>query len=223
VGVFASRPGSGTNTGDLYKATDSPVSSIWTGAAWSNFAFNVPVTLPQAATTFATAVNVGTSTITNTTGPTVLTHTDATNVVGWVTSIFTNTGSFFFNVEPAVHNSFQSGVMFRESATGKILIMTIAFSTSTTQLNVDRWTNATTFSSNVFRQTYQPLSAPFFAFRLRIVGSNLDCDVSWDAGQHWLLVYTETKTAFFTTAPDQDGPATIISGDVETLYNYSTT
>lgn len=219
VGTFSTRPASGTNSGDLFSATDSPISSIWNGSSWVNFAFHSPVTLPTAST-FGTAVNVTSSTLSATTGPLIMTQADTTGQVhAWVTSVFTNTGVFLFNMKPSALGAFQAGVLFRESATGKLLVFTFA----NNGINVDRWTNPTTFSSNVFRNTSPVIFTPFVALRLRIVGANLFFDYSWDAGQNWLQLYTEAKTAFFTTGPDQDGIGGTTSGDVVDYYNYSTT
>lgn len=50
VGAFASRPASGTTTGDVYVSTDSPYTSIWNGSAWIVTGLGVGVLTPPPTT-----------------------------------------------------------------------------------------------------------------------------------------------------------------------------
>ena len=219
LGLFAARA-AGTTAGDLFSATDSSINSVWTGSAWQDFTSGIPITLPTVST-FGTAVNVTSSTLTAATGPLIFSDLDSM-VVMYARAIPTNTAVFLFTASPASLTSFQEGVVFRESATGKLLLLSIAY-VSGTVIDVSRWNSPTSFNASVFRQATATLGGALLGFRLRQAGSSLFCDISFDRGYHWAQVYTETKTAFFTTAPDQVGPAAVQSGEVMTVYSYSTT
>jgi hypothetical protein len=111
-----------------------------------------------------------------------------------------------------VENYSSCGVGFRESATGKLVVLVnnIASSTQTCQpsgsnacqgaeLQVSQFTNATTFSSANFVANWGPWTTQWL--QLQISGSNLLFRTSQD-GVNFVTQFTTTKTTFFTTAPD---------------------
>lgn len=103
------------------------------------------------------------------------------------------------------YNTSQCGIIFRESATSKIIVFTTNFHSSVWQLDVYKFTDSTTFSAGQFSEQYTA-GSPGKLIWLRIAddGTNLNYSISSD-GRNFSQVSTAVRGGFFTTAPDQVG------------------
>jgi hypothetical protein len=126
-GTFAARPGAGTNTGDLWLTTNSPMSFRWTGAAWTSFG---PV---RAFTAFTGAgytwINQGTATGAVNRGywrfdyPTSAAAEDEHVFVR--TASATDSIIVCFALDPAFQNSQHFGLVLGDSGTGRLTTMAV--------------------------------------------------------------------------------------------------
>lgn len=225
VGLFASRSASPAVTGSFWQSTNSAVYSVWNGSSWVDHCFGSPCTLPTSST-LATIVNPGSSTQTFTTGPGVFTNAQATGGVFWGKALAANSAAFSMASNNVAFGVVGCGVAFRESSSGKILALN--WNGGSARLDVASWTTATTFNTLVTNfstlfQVVQGYAQPLYFFRARTNSTNIFFDVSTDGGNNWTQVFTEVKTAHFTTAPDQQGlwiANTSPNFDTVTLYSY---
>lgn len=105
-------------------------------------------------------------------------------------------------VEPL--NYRYGGIVFRESATGKVIIIGI-IDNNGILLQVTAYTNPTTFSATRF--TYSGCGYPTrIWFKLTIGATLLSFFWSLD-GINFALIWSELKTTFFTVTPDEWGYA----------------
>lgn len=115
------------------------------------------------------------------------------------------TAAMVVTMEPQTFRS--AGLVFRESATSKLMVFGINHQASANfdTLSVVRYTSSTQFASTAFLigNSYT-LGKQVFWAQLAISGSNLLFSYSND-GVNYVQVWSETKTTFFTTAPDQWG------------------
>jgi hypothetical protein len=94
------------------------------------------------------------------------------------------------------------GLAMRESATNKVIaIGWAASSTNSQKLLVIKWSNSSTVSSTPVDQRCV-MNFHIIWFKVEYDGTNVKFYVSPDSIE-WILVLSETKTTFFTTAPDQ--------------------
>jgi hypothetical protein len=116
------------------------------------------------------------------------------------------------------------GLVLRESATGKILSFGFIVNTGSFSMGmqIGRYTNSTTFASTPYSFAwFNALQVVWF--RVSITGgTTLNLFISSD-GVNFVKIYSELKTASFTTAPDQWGygidPELSTAGQSSDLYN----
>lgn len=139
-----------------------------------------------------------------------------------MTTSFTVIAAFIPGIQPITsggNTNNRAFVAFRESATAKLVLYSLtADNTSNTPWNRQNYTNPTTFSaqaSDVIPFATNPAGStnvgqtlwPFFWgpvwVRLVYDGTNLLYSYSYDQGVTFVQLRSESKTAFFTTAPDQ--------------------
>lgn len=103
------------------------------------------------------------------------------------------------------------GLIFRETATSRIIFFRLMFDTTSTSktdlvLSVDRYTNPTTLSANYKVATANVIKSPLFWFSITDDGVDLTFSYSNDN-----IDYTEffqvARNNFFTTGPDEVGYA----------------
>ncbi len=227
LGTFASRPAAGTS-GRLYIASDAAVAlSVDNGTAWQPLVGGSVVGVqPPLAATF-TAVNQGSTTLTDSNGTLLYTgvnDTSSTTFRGYVQSWpsgTTNTNTVegsLAHIAPAASgasNTFPSfSIVARESATGKMLMAEIIVSTDVATsgfpspyfLALSTWTNNTTRTVINYPIVDTVTGSPaFIRLRRATSGSTFVVEVSRDR-QNWVQVGNSfTTTTVFTTAPDQYG------------------
>jgi hypothetical protein len=216
-GTFAARPAAGT-AGNVYFTRDVGIVYEDTGAAWTPIgAFN-PSDLPPASpdafddefTGAAldvkwTWLNQGTSTAAVAGGSLALAaQADAgAQVRGVYQATVGSTWRYRMKMallSTTYPNNVNAGLFLRESATGKILTFGLLQNSGLT-LRADRFTNATTFSSNPLA-----LALPILQAYLEVELTSTDVILRFSpTGHTYAQTYTESKTTSFTTAPDQMG------------------
>lgn len=131
-------------------------------------------------------------------------HKSLTLVGGSVT--FT---CWFVPIVPFVNYS-RAGVFFRENATTKFDFLCL-YGPENSSPRVERWTG-TTLNSSVYTSTQFRGGWGFGVwFRIIYDGTDVKFQISAD-GKYFFQVWSESKTAHFTTAPDQIGIG-ILGGD----------
>lgn len=178
-------------------------------------------------------VNQGSATTVTTDGGVVLQTPGAAgeNVRARVISTpgtpYTVTTSFIPLLFPT--DSTSCGLVFRESATGKMVFFRLLYDTGSSiakndlVLSLDKYTNATTFDSN-----YKVASASNFKgplIWLRITDDGINLEFSWgNASNNFLLFDSQLRDDFFTVGPNQVGYAvhsdTASGGSLMTLLSW---
>lgn len=191
-----------TDVGDLDFYTNSFYVSRYTGSAWVPWGPLFAMTQPVSGD--FSWVNQGSATVSTTNGgiylydPTV----DASlNIRARVKSApstpYTITAAILF--DPIVAANHNSGLLFRESGTGELVLFGILQGTGSV-LQVDNWNSPTSFNANVVNVTTRSMSLVWL--RIADNGTNRICSVSSD-GQNWIVVSTVARTTFLTA--DQVG------------------
>jgi hypothetical protein len=98
-------------------------------------------------------------------------------------------------------NTSRCGLVVRESASGKMVTFGWTYDGGL-KVTVDRWTNATTYDSNVYTISFADLGCPK-RLRLRRQSGNIDAIVQDLHGWKTFTLYTEAVAAFLT--PDDVG------------------
>jgi len=167
--------------------------------------------------------NQGTATETATGNALLLTTAAAarswTSRVSSIGAATTLTAAFMPTLEPQDFRV--SAILFRESATGKLVTFGFVRGYG---YQITRWTNDTTFGAQISASSpaNSQLYPPIIWVRLVIAGTNLEYYWSSD-GTNFVKVFTGAKTASFTTAPDQWGYGTNcetqVAGQSSPCYN----
>jgi hypothetical protein len=104
------------------------------------------------------------------------------------------------------------GLVLRDSSSGKM----IQFGYDTTILNIIRWNSQSSYSAAAWTSnSYMPQGPEWF--KITYDGTDLRFWISQN-GTHWMLVYTESATAFLA-AVDQVGFATHVYQSASTWHN----
>lgn len=101
-------------------------------------------------------------------------------------------------------------VCFRESATGKIIVLGFINSTNAA-MNVTRYSSATAFASAALDTGAVGLGLGTWQ-RLELAGANINFYVSSD-GVNFVKIWSEAKNSFFTTGPDEWGYGLNLQGN----------
>jgi hypothetical protein len=187
---------SGLPTGsedDLYFATDVPYALRKGASAWQAFAPLWAVTEPPS--TGWSWDNQGSATATH--NGTLILESDINlgveaNVYYRAAPSTPYTITAFVAIDHPALNADAGGIAFRESTTGALV--TLIWEDDT--IRVQKWTNATTFSSTVSNTSF---NIPLNGFWLRIAddGINRTASVS-QSGSGYIDLYTEARTTFLT-------------------------
>lgn len=184
---------------------------LYDGANYWNFSPAFKCT-PPVASTFSW-VNQGSATETASGGQLYL-HSpdlDNTGVHLRVASIGTNT-QLIATIVPVIwgylapgSNNANSCVVFRESATGKLVEITFAFDNQQ-PLVIAAWSlNSPTVFNVEMVKTTVGRTFPYITVKLQKTGGNIILSYSFDGGANYVQLLSEAQTAHFTTAPDQWG------------------
>jgi hypothetical protein len=208
VGIVANLPASGMKAGDKYYTTNGLYSYVYDGSNWQALFGSRIVTAPVAGD--FSWVNQGDATLSSASGGLTITGPGnaSTNLriqkktapaAPW-------TASALIAAFTGAADNHRVGLVMRENATGKLLTLsTGGGATSNAGITVDRWNSATSFSAqpkatNIPVQNFQS----GLWIRAKYDSTNVKFFLSPD-GFIWSEYYTESKTAFFTTAPDEVG------------------
>lgn len=201
--AVGSEPGS-PSSGDLDFYNNGFNLVRYSGSAWVPWGPIFPFTAPSLSAP-TTWVNQGGASVDTTYGGIYLTAPAGAgdNIRARVKTApatpYVVTAAFLMNY-PAV-NYPSAGLLFRDSASGKIATLSFGASATYYSLGVSKFTNATTFSANYAAVAWW---SAFGVVWLRIAdnGTNRICSYSAD-GQHWQALHTVGRTDFLTA--DQVG------------------
>ncbi len=208
IGAIGSLPGSGTTTGDQYNTTDGLYRYVWNGSAWKAF-FGSRLVVPPVPADF-TWVNQGDASLSTASGGLTVSGPGnaSTNLRIQKKTAPTApwTATTLIAAFTGAADNHRAGILMRENATGKLLsISTGGGATSNAGIAVDRWNSATSFNAQP-KATNIPVQNFQSGLWLRAVydSTNVKFFFSPD-GFIWSEYYSESKTSFFTTAPDEVG------------------
>jgi hypothetical protein len=115
----------------------------------------------------------------------------------------------------------QSGIVLRESGTGKLILLEVSVQNAGIFLQVGRYSNPTTFNATPFAT---PIIGIGQLLWLRVAitgGTTLVYSISSD-GVNFVAIFSESKTAFMAGGPDQWGygtdPSSGTTGQSENAY-----
>lgn len=208
-GAIASRPAAGT-AGRIYIPTDSWYDLLFdTGSTWQYYRLGKLIT-PTTTGVFSAWVNQNGSTLTAQTNGALLLSVpvqpsgQSLSVRTATLPVGSFTRTFRFQCTLTQLNDNQCGVGFRESGTGKLVMLEVR--SSAAAFVVRKWTSATSLSADYatagdYRQVNSGMA--HFCFRIGIAGSNTTFEYSADNGQNWEMLVNVAQNDFFTTGPDQ--------------------
>lgn len=201
------------------------------GGGGSGSGIPLPVTIVKPVLGDFTAINQNDTTATSETYGVVVSHTNNTSpdLSLWVKTApatpYTITAYVSMTPQYTVATGqYDAGLAFRESATSKIIVFMLRWDPALAtngRLQVDKYTNATTFSSNAMQDedAFAALTVTGFWLRIEDTGTNIVFYASGD-GARWESVFSEARGTFFTTAPDQVGFG-IVTRDLDaTFYHW---
>lgn len=200
TGAEASHPGSPA-TGDLFLPNDGFQIERYSGSVWVPWGPIFPLTAPD--NSAFSWVNQGSSTVTTTQGGIVLAQpaggasTSASLRVKTAPST-PYTATFFMLANTILTKQWlRTGVVFRESSTGKF----VSFHISNGQLWTTKWSSATGISAD-----YSQFGLGQVPNWIQITdnGTNLVFRVSQD-GQTWTQIESRTRTDYLAGGPNQIG------------------
>lgn len=206
VGDLANLPATLQKAGQRYQTTDAVYDYIFDGSVWRAI-YGSRIVIPPIAANFSW-VNQGTASVTSANGARTISGPGAAGTNCRV-QVASAPGSTPWTCDALVsiitqNGSPRAGFILRESATGKMLSCG-AGGAGTYVIDIDRWASATSFSttSGAYSST-TPVFSNGFWVRGADDGTNVKFFISPD-GFTWVEIYSESRTAFFTTAPDQVG------------------
>lgn len=209
--------------GDIYYPTDSIYDSlIYNSAAWQYQYRGMKVTPP--AGTFAW-INQGSSTVTKQTNGVWSLNapsngaSDSFRIYDMAAPSTPYTKIFRFRASIYAQNYSAVGIVFRESATGKLVVFEIGYQDAD-QINglhplvwvrVAKFNSPTSYNSvysgNEQQQIALLTGASEFCFKVGDDGTNLTFSWSNDNGINFFNLLTVARNDFLTTAPDHVGMA----------------
>ncbi len=229
VGTLANLPASNMKAGDKYYTTDGLYNYVFDGSNWRAMHGSRIVTPPVPAD--FSWVNQGDASLSTASGGLTVSGPGnaSTNLriqkktapsAPW-------TATALIAAFTGAADNHRAGIVMRENATGKLLTLsTGGGATSNAGITVDRWNSPTSFSAqpkatNIPVQNFQN----GLWVRAKYDSTNVKFFFSPD-GFIWSEYYTESKTAFFTTAPDEVGLFINVEGTgtpdlVNTLIHFT--
>jgi hypothetical protein len=237
-GAIGSLPGT-CNSGDLYFPTNSVYTTVLCGASnthtyWGPFGLLTPTI-----STGWSWDNQGSSTIDSTNGYEYLSSPKSGTVsismryrTAPVTP-YTIKALLLHDISgapPGVSgNKVDSGfgIAFRDG-TGKVETLRLASSSGGPGISVDTWASSTSFSANqvIYASTSSNSTVPDVVFRqmswMEIEDTGTNTNFYWSVdGQHFKLLYTSSRTAFFGSGPTQVGFYAYANGNAVELAPVS--
>ncbi len=203
-GAYASRP-SAASSGLLYFANDAPFVSRDTGAAWEHWVPGHAILTQPLTVASWTGLNVGTQTQADSVGGILLTQASAagqsiqglelTASAPWVATCYLTNLSKGGNYSVA-------GMFVRDSSGGRLSIIGATSASNIYNVNVDRYTNVTTYSAANGSYGGQALQTWWF----RIEDDNTNHKFYWSPnGVHWVLITSESRTAWVPNGGNRYG------------------
>jgi hypothetical protein len=199
--AYASRPAA-SNDGNLFLPSDGFQIERDTGSVWAPWGPIFPLTAPVDGD--FSWVNQGGASVSTTKGGIFLLGPAGTGVnlrcrvKSAPATPYTITAAFLPRV-PGVDFA-GAGLLFRQSSDGKMASIGIGHSANVS-IDVNKWTNATTFSAQYASLTTKTFYSPTF-LRITDNGTNRICSWSND-GQNFLQIHSVGRTDFLTA--DQVG------------------
>ncbi len=196
--AFASPPGSPAS-GDLDLYTDSFYVSRYSGSAWVPWGPIFPCVEPSLAS-ITTWVNQGGATVTTTNGGIFLLGPAGAGVnlrcrvKAAPSTPYTITAMILPHLMAV--NFMGCGLLFRDSASGKMASIALVNTAAGWTVDVNKWTDATTFSAQYVSGVLQTMLSPVF-LRIADNGTNRISSLSND-GINWRVVHTVGRTDFLT-------------------------
>lgn len=206
VGAYASRPAAGT-AGAQYFSTDGTRQFVDDGTNWRPNINGCLGTQPATVSNW-TWVNQSTATATDVGGAIHLASA-SNNVDSWrmlVRSLSpANSYTLLAHIRPLLYaaNYATASIVLRESSSGKLVTFGLVRNTAgTPDLQVTKWTNATTWVASYIDLTLTPMISDGVWLRVVDDGANRVCSWSFD-GKNFMQAHTVGRTDFCT--PDQYG------------------
>lgn len=159
-------------------------------------------------------VNQGAATITTNLGPTILGMPSPggagedihLRTISEIATPYAVDAAFIPQIDAA--NNTSCGILFRESSTNKIIFIRILFDDTVTKsdtvISIDKFNSPTSFNSNYITISANVLRGPVIWLRMKNDGTDLYWYLSVD-GITFNLIFSSSKTNFFTTGPNQVG------------------
>jgi hypothetical protein len=197
VGPFASRPAS-PFAGFRYKATDSPVDSVYDGTNWNDFVRDSKVTLPINGN--FSWINQGSATVADNGGGVILSTPNDTSESLHIRKVASLAPPY--TVELGYENlcfpknSALCGLCVGDSVSTKIITLINEASNFAQELNIDQWSSPTnSFNQLVGGNQTIPIKLVF----LKMHNDGTNRLYSWsNDGQNWVQIYSEGNTTFIT-------------------------
>jgi len=208
-GTFASRPGSGVNTGDLYYCTDIGNEYRWNGSSWDLVRVGDIGTLTPPPSSGWTALNSGS--VTADLDGRLISQANNGAADSWkgetrtLSPTSNYTATFYIEAHFQPISFIRTGVLVRNSGSGSFVAFGMAYDSSNGGYNLwsTKWTNVTTFSAAYLLRsvTNLPYGVPKW-LRIRDDNTNRYYEYSYN-GTDWILHNSAVRTDFIT--PDQVG------------------
>lgn len=202
--TFAARPAPGTAS-KLWLPTDGIMAARDNGVSWDAFGPVHPFWDPQLQT--FTWVNQGGATIDTSLGGVYL-EAPISSSSNWrirkkAVPAAPYTLDIAFIVNGITGNYQGAGIVLRDSGTGKLQTFGVEYTSTVTNIAVQKWSSATTFSANYVDVQHNPAEGGGVMF-LRMVDDNTNRKSYFSRdGLHFQLMHSVGRTDFLT--PDEIG------------------
>lgn len=197
IGVIASLPATtGQTAGNQYHTTDGFYRYVFNGSIWKPFYGSLAVTEPVSGD-FAW-INQGSATIDTSYGGVILaapaSGTTSQRIRKKSAPATPYTIVIMFKASMNTGNFAGVGFVWRQSSDGKLVSV---HATQNELIQVDKWTDATTFSSTATSAAY-PWMRDLIVLKLQDNGTNRIVSVSQDYGKTFEVLFSEGRTTFLT-------------------------
>lgn len=213
TGTLADIPAAGQLQGDLYLPNNAPYLYRYSGSAWGAFGPLWPMT-PVVDADYSW-VNQGTATVSVTNGVASLTfpaqaadniraRVRSTPATPYTISVYLSVGF------PASTSFYMSGLVWRESGTGELLLIGPSVDGTQVQFRGYKAASPTAVPSIQAMTIPNPAPAQMNPFWMRLSDDGTDRKVWWSPdGFLWVELFSELRTTFLT--PDQVGFGAYVS------------
>jgi hypothetical protein len=198
-GTHAARPTAAT-AGRVYLPTDGMSLQRDSGTSWVSWGTVLPIIAPPAVAGF-TWVNQGGASATDANGSIILrAPTSAgSNARCLVTAAPTPPYTVTVALLPGLigTNATSTGLIFRESSSGKLSACSFGFDLGRPEYCTDKWTNPSTYVGHYATVPSGTVRGPLIWLRIQDDGTQRNCFVGAD-GRNWILLHAVARTDFLT-------------------------